>query len=54
MPSNRPLEDWGKFIGYVPAATSILDRQLASAEILQITGKSYRLQGKGSEDKPST
>lgn len=45
MTSNRPLEDWGKLISDVPAATAILDRLLASAEILQITGKSYRLGG---------
>jgi len=51
MTSNRPLEDWGKLIGDVPAATAILDRLLASAEILQITGKSYRLRGKTSDDK---
>lgn len=43
MTSNRPLEDWGKLIGDVPAATAILDRILQSAEIIQITGKSYRL-----------
>jgi hypothetical protein len=43
MTSNRPLEDWGKLIGDVPAATAILDRFLHHAEIIQITGKSYRL-----------
>lgn len=43
MTSNRPLEEWGKLIGDVPAATAILDRLLANAEIVQITGKSYRL-----------
>src|SRR5277367_5042324 len=43
MPSNRPLEDWGKLIGDVPAATAILDRFLHHAEIIQITGKSYRM-----------
>jgi len=43
MTSNRPLEDWGKLIGDVPAATAILDRILQNAEVLQITGKSYRL-----------
>ena len=41
--SNRPFEDWGKLIGDVPAATAILDRLLESAEVIQITGKSYRL-----------
>lgn len=49
MTSNRPLEDWGKLIGDVPAATAILDRLLANAEIVEITGKSYRLSG---GDKP--
>jgi len=52
MTSNRPLEDWGKLIGDVPAATAILDRVLAHAEILQITGKSYRLRRSSSPDKP--
>lgn len=43
MTSNRPLEEWGKLIGDVPAATAILDRFLHHAEIIQITGRSYRL-----------
>jgi DNA replication protein DnaC len=43
MTSNRPLEEWGKLIGDVPTATAILDRILHKAEIVQITGKSYRL-----------
>src|SRR5437588_10851530 len=43
MTSNRPLEDWGKLIGDVASATAILDRFLHHAEIIQITGKSYRL-----------
>lgn len=46
MTSNRPLEDWGKLIGDVPAATAILDRFLQHAEIVQITGRSYRLKGR--------
>ncbi len=45
MTSNRPLEDWGKLIGDVPSATAILDRFLHHAEIITITGKSYRLRG---------
>jgi DNA replication protein DnaC len=47
MTSNRPLEDWGKLIGDVPSATAILDRFLHHAEIIQITGKSYRLRSQG-------
>ena len=43
MTSNRPLEEWGKLIADVPTATAILDRILHRAEIIQITGKSYRL-----------
>ena len=37
------MEDWGKLIGDVPSATAILDRFLHHAEIIPITGKSYRL-----------
>ena len=44
MTSNRPLEDWGKLVGDVPAATAILDRFLHHAEVIEITGRSYRLQ----------
>ena len=43
MTSNRPLEDWGKLVGDVPAATAILDRFLQDAQILSISGRSYRL-----------
>jgi len=52
MTSNRPLEDWGKLLGDVPSATAILDRFLHHAEMIQITGKSYRLENreKGSKD----
>jgi DNA replication protein DnaC len=56
MTSNRPLEDWGKLIGDVPSATAILDRFLHHAEIVQITGKSYRLRnqdrGKDAGEEP--
>lgn len=52
MTSNRPIEDWGQLLGDVPAATAILDRFLQQADILQISGKSYRLRNrKGPEDK---
>ena len=52
MTSNRPLEDWGKLLGDVPSATAILDRFLHHAEIITITGRSYRLKDKASADKP--
>lgn len=54
MTSNRPLEDWGKLIGDVPSATAILDRFLHHAEILRITGRSYRLRQQHSQtDDPA-
>ncbi len=51
MTSNRPLEDWGKLIGDVPSATAILDRFLHHAEVIQITGRSYRLRSAGRNGK---
>jgi DNA replication protein DnaC len=51
MTSNRPLEDWGKVIGDVPAATAILDRFLHHAEVITITGKSYRLRNQAGRSK---
>ena len=50
--TNRPTQDWGVFLGDVPAATAILDRFLAHATIVQMTGKSYRLRGRtgGADD----
>jgi len=50
MTSNRPLEDWGKLIGDVPSATAILDRFLHHAEIVTITGRSYRLKDRANSD----
>lgn len=50
MTTNRPLEDWGKLIGDVPAASAILDRFLQTAEIMKIRGRSYRL---GNHEKSS-
>jgi DNA replication protein DnaC len=43
MTSNRPLEDWGKLLGDVPSAGAILDRFLHHAELVRMTGRSYRL-----------
>ncbi len=51
MTSNRPLEDWGKLIGDVPSATAILDRFLHHAEVITITGKSYRLKDAAAANK---
>ena len=51
------MEDWGKLVGDVPSATAILDRFLHHAEIITITGRSYRLKdravnGAAAKDSP--
>lgn len=43
MTSNRPLEDWGKLLQDVPTAGAVLDRFLHHAQVIAITGESYRL-----------
>jgi len=54
MTSNRPLEEWGKLIGDVPAATAILDRFLHHATVIKIKGKSYRLRDKARQLQPDS
>ena len=54
MTSNRPLQDWGKLIGDVPAATAILDRFLHHAEIITINGRSYRLRNQAPDATADT
>ena len=44
MTSNRPIEDWGKLLSDVPAASAILDRLLHHVEVIAISGRSYRIQ----------
>ena len=48
MTSNRPIDDWGKLLRDLPAATAILDRFLHHAEVIEINGKSYRLKDRQS------
>lgn len=43
MTSNRPVEEWGKLLNDVPAATAILDRFMQTANIIPFKGRSYRL-----------
>ena len=52
MTSNRPIEEWGKLLGDVPAASANLDRLLHDAEIIPINGQSYRLQSKAKQRAP--
>ena len=51
--TNRPTQDWGLFLGDIPAATAILNRFLAHAEIVPMPGKSYRLRGRTKADVTS-
>ena len=51
MTSNRPIEEWGKLIGDIPAATAILDRFLQTAIIIPIKGRSYRLKDKAQHNQ---
>ena len=56
MTSNRPLEEWGKLLCDVPTAGAILDRFLHHAQVIAITGKSYRVKeapGVSPENKKS-
>ena len=43
MTGNRPLEEWGKLLGDVPAAGAILDRFLHHAQVIVIKDRSYRV-----------
>ncbi len=43
--------EWGKLVGDVPTATAIIDRFLSRADIVQITGKSYRLKDAACKSK---
>ena len=54
MTSNRPLEDWGKLLRDLPAATAILDRFLHHAEVIEINGKSYRMKDRGQPKRKPT
>ena len=41
--SNRVVQDWGRYLGDATMATTILDRLMHRAAMLQFDGKSYRL-----------
>jgi DNA replication protein DnaC len=53
MTSNRPIEEWGKLLSDVPAASAILDRLLHHAEVVAISGRSYRIQPLAKPSKSS-
>jgi DNA replication protein DnaC len=41
--SNRVVQDWGKYLGDVTMASTILDRLMHRTAMLEFEGKSYRL-----------
>ena len=41
--SNRVVQDWGRYLGDQTMATTILDRLMHRAAMLEFDGKSYRL-----------
>ena len=41
--SNRVVQDWGKYLGDATMSTTILDRFMHRAVMLEFEGKSYRL-----------
>jgi len=41
--SNRVVQDWGKYLGDATMGTTILDRMMHRAVMLEFEGRSYRL-----------
>ncbi len=41
--SNRVVQDWGKYLGDMTMASTILDRLMHRCVMLEFEGKSYRL-----------
>ncbi len=42
LPSNRPVEDWGKLLGDTAAVGSMLDRLLHHGHVLKCGPRSWR------------
>jgi len=47
LTSNRPVEDWGKLLGDVPAVSAMLDRLLHHAHVLKCGPRSWRTRHAG-------
>jgi DNA replication protein DnaC len=41
--SNRPIADWGKYLGDTALASTLLDRLMHRSRLLEFVGSSYRL-----------
>jgi len=42
LTSNRPVEDWGKLLGYAAAVSAMLDRLLHHGHVLKCGPRSWR------------
>jgi DNA replication protein DnaC len=51
MTSNRPVEDWGKLLGDVPAVAAMLDRLLEHGHVLRCGPRSWRMRRHSGEEK---
>ncbi len=51
--SNRVVQDWGKYLGDATTATTILDRLMHRAAMLEFEGKSYHLKEAAARASPS-
>ncbi len=43
VPSNRVVQDWGRYLGDNTMSTTIPDRLLHRSTLLELEGKSYRM-----------
>ena len=44
--SNKGPEDWGEILGDPAITTAILDRLMHKSEVINLTGKSYRIENR--------
>jgi hypothetical protein len=50
LTSNRAPEEWSELLGHPLLANAALDRLLDRAQVVSITGRSYRLAGRTADD----
>src|SRR5579864_7683188 len=49
---NRPIEDWGKLLGYTAAVSDMLDRLLHHGHVLKCVPRSWRTKTELSSTEP--
>jgi DNA replication protein DnaC len=53
LTSNLPFSSWGAVFGDQAVAAAMIDRIVHHADVLTLTGASYRLRGRGIDSLPS-